>query len=48
MENTGAAVMSMGSSSNNYTNFTFSVLTDDSIKTTKQFRKIIKEIETNY
>ena len=45
--NTGAAVMSMGSSSNNYTNFTFSVLTDDSIKTTKQFRKIIKEIETN-
>lgn len=45
--NTGAAVMSIGSSSNNYTNFTFSVLTDDSIKTTKQFRKIIKEIETN-
>lgn len=45
--NTGAAMLSMGSSSDNYTNFTFSIITDDDIKTTKQFKKIIKEIEKN-
>lgn len=45
--NTGAAMLSMGSSTDNYTNFTFSIITEDDVKTTKQFKKIIKEIENN-
>ena len=36
-----------GSSGNNYTSFSFNILTKDDIKTTSQFKNIRKEIEKN-
>ena len=36
-----------GSSGNNYTSFSFNILTKDNIKTTSQFKNIRKEIEKN-
>lgn len=36
-----------GGSTDNYSNFTFQIITDDDITSTSQFRKIIKKIENN-
>lgn len=44
--NAGALGSVMGSAANdNFTTFTFNILTDDNIKTVKQFRRIKKEME---
>ena len=43
--NAGATSSVLGGAGGNYTSFTFSVITDEDIKTTGQFKKIIKEIE---
>ena len=45
--NAGATSSVLGGAGGNYTSFTFSVITDEDIKTTGQFKKIIKEIEDN-
>ncbi|MBR3645932.1 MAG: efflux RND transporter permease subunit [Lachnospiraceae bacterium] len=44
--NTNAAAMSLGSMSGDmYTQFSFIILTEDNVKTTKEYQKIIKDIE---
>lgn len=45
--NASAMAGSLGSASDNYTSFNFNVITKSDIKTTKQFKKIRKEIENN-
>lgn len=48
MDGGATAMAAVGSSGNdNYTNFSFNILTKDDIKTTSQFKKIRKEIENN-
>ena len=37
-----------GGSTDNYSNFTFQIITDDDITSTSQFRKIIKKIENKH
>lgn len=43
--NVSAASSMLGGSSDNYTSFSFNIITDEDITTTKQFKNIIKEIE---
>ena len=45
--NAGATSSVLEGAGGNYTSFIFSVITDEDIKTTGQFKKIIKEIEDN-
>lgn len=45
--NASATSSMMGGSSDNFSQFSFSIITDKDITTTKQFKKIIKEIEDN-
>lgn len=47
MDGAATATAGMTGSSDNYTQFTFQVITDNDIKSTGQFRKIIKNIENN-
>ncbi|MFQ9115626.1 efflux RND transporter permease subunit [uncultured Eubacterium sp.] len=47
MDGAATATAGMAGSSDNYTQFTFQIITDDDIKSTGQFRKIIKNIENN-
>lgn len=47
MDGAATATAGMTGSSDNYTRFTFQIITDDDIKSTGQFRKIIKNIENN-
>ncbi len=48
MDGNASATSSMlGGSSDNFSQFSFSIITDKDITTTKQFKKIIKEIENN-
>ncbi len=45
--NAGATASATGGTDDNYTRFTFQIITDEKIRTTKQFRKIRKQIEEN-